>query len=236
MKTINWSGYEWIPQERWGQVHHEKLHWWYDASCVSVDSDDNLHLTTRRNPKTFNIDGEQITSIVGVGLVSCTHKFGHGTFSVTAKLPVGANLWPAFWMWSWDSWPPEIDVLEGYSNQKGSYFNPSWKRVFGFWDVQTNLHYTDGTNRHIGGETHWFGFKNPTRHFIKYEVDWDPEYVKFYYDGRLVRTVTDPNILMQLNQTTMNVVVNNGVTAAVDLINPPKSDFTIKSFTYQPKR
>ena len=24
MKTINWSGYEWITQERWGDIHPEK--------------------------------------------------------------------------------------------------------------------------------------------------------------------------------------------------------------------
>ena len=35
-----------------------------------------------------------------------------------AKLPYGDNLWPAFWMWSWDSWPPEIDIFEGYTNNK----------------------------------------------------------------------------------------------------------------------
>ncbi len=53
MRTIKWQGYEWITQERWGQVHPEKSHWWYDESCVSIDEKDNLHLKTKSNPKYF---------------------------------------------------------------------------------------------------------------------------------------------------------------------------------------
>jgi len=117
VRTIKWQGYEWITQERWGQVHPEKSHWWYDESCVSIDEKDNLHLKTKSNPKYFpELD---VISNIGTGLVSCTEKFGYGVFSIDAKLPKGKHLWPAFWMWSWDSWPPEIDIFEGYSNGFG---------------------------------------------------------------------------------------------------------------------
>jgi hypothetical protein len=48
MKSIFWSGYEWITQERWGQVHPEKPHWWYDESCVHICRGTNqLNLRTR---------------------------------------------------------------------------------------------------------------------------------------------------------------------------------------------
>ena len=78
----------------------------------------------------------------GVGLVSCTEKFGYGTFEIEAKLPKGQpNAWPAFWMWSFDSWPPEIDVFEAYSNKKGSYFNWNIDALLGkFWRCATNVH------------------------------------------------------------------------------------------------
>ena len=112
MRTFEWCGYEWITQERWGQIHPEKSHWWYDESCVSVDKQNHLHLKTKYNPKRF--EELNLTSPIGVGLVSCTNKFKYGVFSIEAKLPHGKNLWPAFWMWSWDSWPPEIDVFEGW--------------------------------------------------------------------------------------------------------------------------
>jgi beta-glucanase (GH16 family) len=90
--------------------------------------------------------------------VSNTTKFGYGYFEIEAKLPTGRNLWPAFWMWSFDSWPPEIDILEGYSSVKRpSYFKLYLDSLLGFWNVQTNYHYEtkDGNKdqlevKHIG--------------------------------------------------------------------------------------
>ena len=232
-KRFSWEGYEWITQERWGQVHPEKAHWWYDESCVYLDNKDTLHLYTKYNPKYFsNIDK---VSHIGVGLISCTEKFGYGVFSVDAKLPKGENLWPAFWMWSWDSWPPEIDVFEGYSNSRGNYFKPRLNKPFGFWNLQTNVHYTDEQgNKMLGGETGYMGFKNPSEHFITYTCVWQKDSIKFYYDGKLVREVLDKNILKRLENTKMNVVINNGVTDKVKVLDPPLSDFTIRSFRYSP--
>jgi hypothetical protein len=35
-KIIKWSGYNWITQERWGDIHPDKLYNWYDPSAVEV--------------------------------------------------------------------------------------------------------------------------------------------------------------------------------------------------------
>jgi beta-glucanase (GH16 family) len=233
MKQFKWQGYEWITQERWGQVHPDKPHWWYDESCVSVDFTDCLHLTTKSNPKYFpELD---VVSNIGVGLVSCTEKFGYGVFSIDAKLPKGEYLWPAFWLWSWDSWPPEIDVFEAYSNGLGNYFKPRITNPGGFWNIQSNVHYTDEVgNKMIGGKTGYMGFADPTKHFVTYTCVWQRDYIKFYYNGKLVREITDANILQRLEGTTMNVVINNGVTANVNQVDPPESDFIINSFRYSP--
>ena len=137
-------------------------------------------------------------------------------------------------MWSWDTWPPEIDVFEGYSDNNPNFFKFRLGNPFGFWNIQTNLHYTEsGKNKMMGGKTHCFGFKDPTKEWIKYSVNWTPDVVEFYYDGKLVRKVTEKKILEQLNQTTMNVIINNGVTAEVNLTNPPNSNFIIKDFIYR---
>jgi beta-glucanase (GH16 family) len=114
-KTIKWSGYNWITQERWGDIHPDKPYNWYDPSAVEVVGE-NLILKTHHNPKEFTINKKKIVSNYGVGLVSNTTKFGYGYFEIEAKLPTGRNLWPAFWMWSFDAWPPEIDILEAYSS------------------------------------------------------------------------------------------------------------------------
>ena len=231
MRTFQWRGYEWITQERWGQIHPEKSHWWYDESCVSVDTQNQLHLKTKLNPECF--EELNVISPIGVGLVSCTHKFKYGVFSIEAKLPHGKNLWPAFWMWSWDSWPPEIDIFEGYSDNHPNYLKLRLNKPFGFWNLQTNLHYKNGENsKMVGGKTHYFGFKDPTKYFMNYSVEWTKDYVKFYYDDILVRTIKDEEILEQLDNTTMNVIINNGVTESVDRQYPPESDFVIRNFKY----
>ena len=141
---------------------------------------------TKWNPKYFQELG--LTSSIGTGLVSCTEKFSFGEFEIEAKLPYGKHLWPAFWMWSWDSWPPEIDVFEGYSDNNPNYFKFRLGSPFGFWNLQTNVHYTDGgKNKMLGGDTSFFGFKDPTKNFIKYSVIWERNSLKFYYGGKLVR-------------------------------------------------
>lgn len=225
MKKINWSGYEWIPNERWGNFHPNKPKWWYDPSAIEI-TDEWINLKTHLNPST-----EHPSAIIGAGLISCTERFKWGTFEIEAKLPVGEHLWPAFWMWSWQGWPPEIDVFEGYSNNRGSYFKFRWNRPFAFWNIQTNLHKKDKSV--IGAKTHCFGFKNPTENFIKYKVDWHPEYVKWYYNDRLVRTIRNQEILDELNVCTMNVIINNGVRTNLSQ-GAPESNFLIKYFEYVP--
>lgn len=224
---FTWSGYNWLLSERWGEIHLDKPYCWYDPSCVDVDKEGFLHLKTHYNPKYY--PNSHITSNVGVGLVSCTEKFYHGTYEIEAKLPIGKNLWPAFWMWSWDSWPPEIDIFEAYSGGS-NYFNLGF---FNLWKIETNVHYKkDGNNSSSGAKSHWFGFKNPTKNFIKYKLDWQEKYLGFYYNDSLVRLITDSYIMDQLNQTTMNVIINNHVTNKIDINNPPVSDFVVKYFKY----
>lgn len=229
---LQWSKYEWLTQERWGQIHPGKTFTWYDETAVSIDKDNYLHLKTHYNPKYF--PDLNVTSNVGVGFVSCTTKFKHGTYEIEAKLPQGKQLWPAFWMWSFDSWPPEIDVFEAYSNNKGSYFTLdfNFKNGLNIWHVATNAWWKDGnSNIQLGGQNGWFGFKNPATNFIKYKLEWLPTALKFYYNEKLVRKITDKNVIEQCNNTTMNVILNNSLREPDDNTN---SDFVIKYFKYTP--
>jgi beta-glucanase (GH16 family) len=230
-KIVEWSGYNWITQERWGNIHPDKSYNWYDPSAVEVIGED-LILKTHYNPKEFIVNNEKIISNYGVGLVSNTTEFGYGYFEIEAKLPAGRNLWPAFWMWSFDSWPPEIDILEAYSSiKKPSYFKLYLDSLLGFWNVQTNYHYrTENENKSVGGKTHWFGFKNPQKNFIKYGCLWEEDQIVFCYNGRVVRTIKDKKILNSLKGTKMNVILNNHIRE--DIGNFGSSEFIIKSFKY----
>jgi beta-glucanase (GH16 family) len=221
---FEWQGYEWITRERWGQIHPAKTVNWYDPSQVIVE-DGILKLGCQFNPKEFEIDDPEcdydcpppkikVTSPFGIGLVSCTQKFGYGRFEIEAKLPHGQpNAWPAFWMWSWDSWPPEIDVFEAYTNAKGSYFNWNIDALWGrFWRAATNVHLGKSPNNYnTGAKRHWMGWKDPSKRWVKYAVEWYENKIEIYYNGRSIRKITDQEILSQFHDTTMNVIINNGI-------------------------
>ena len=114
--TIDWAGYEWLTQERWGMYHPDKPNVWYDPSQIEIEKE-VLKLGVGYNPIEVNLDSEGPTYILyGVGLVSCTSPFPYGRFEIEAKLPKGQPYaWPAFWMWAFESWP--LSIVTGKQNQ-----------------------------------------------------------------------------------------------------------------------
>lgn len=226
---LNWSGYEWIPKERWGNIHPDHPEKWYDPTQVSIDENGILSLGVHRHYKGF--PEHNIISPVGIGLVSCTHKFSYGKFSIIAKLPKGKNLWPAFWLYGWETWPPELDVFEAYSGSFLGYFKFDIKNPLGFWKVETNVHYETDKRSSIGGKTSWFGFKNPSNHFMKYEIDWRPDSIDFIFNDKIVRSITDDSILSKFRNQPMNVIINTSIR---NLKFTQKSEFLIKEFKYEP--
>jgi len=235
MKILNWKGYDWITQERWGDIHPTKTISWYDDTAVEINNNGHLILKTQNNPKYF--EKLDITSPIGSGLVSCQNRFGYGYFSIEAILPKGPSLWPAFWMWAWESWPPEIDIMEAYSNKRGSYFNWTHDLLFGkFWRTETNLHLTDDKGEHqpLGAKTHYWTWKDPSKYIMEYSMSWLPNEIEIYYNGKTVRRITDPKILKQFENKKMNVIINNFVMDDISLKNFKPSEFIITDFYYHP--
>ena len=234
MNTFSWCGYEWITQQRWGQIHPEFTTQWYAPQCTWIDNQGNLNLAVFKHSKYF--EELNVTSPIAIGLASCTEKFSYGTFELDAMMPEGRKTWPAFWMWSWESYPPEIDVFEAYTDIHESYFKFRLLRPFGFWNVQSNIHFRDssGAKDMIGGRTHWLGFKNPKKYFINYKVEWYEDIIRFYYNKRVVRTITDKHILSQFKGTHMNVIINNAVQNDMDMNKVLTNVLTVKNFKYTP--
>lgn len=235
---IQWMGYEWLTQERWGRVHPKFPFRWNDPSAIEIDDDGTLRLYARPNSRIFNIDGEDIESEVGFGLISCTTEFGWGTFEVEAKMPKGPYTWPAFWCWAFESWPPEIDMFEGYSNKRGSYFNWSLRSLIGkFWRVNSNIH-LKGTEEdprdQLGAESHWLGWISPDRKFNKYKLVWTPDEISIYFNERRVRHITDKTVLVQFENRTMNIILNNSVQNEYLTTDMPETEFIVKYFKYTP--
>jgi len=235
MKKINWSGHKWITQERWGEVHKDKKLCHYDETAVNVDKDNILHLQTKYNPKNFELYGEKFTSDFGVGLICSEEDFEYGHFEIECMLPKGNGQWPAFWMWGAESWPPEIDFFEAYSSKRGCYFKPKLFPKFSIWDIKSNVHYR--ANNEIGRDTAgssggWIGWKNPSKHYIKYECLWTPDFIEIKYNGRVVNKVTNKKILADVNSQKHRLIINNHLRWSVD--KSQITDFKVKYFKYTP--
>ena len=141
----------------------------------------------------------------------------YGLFVWNIELPIGDRLWPAIWLSGSMYWPPEIDVLEGYSNSDGRYKNK----------LNTNAYYANGLQ--IGAMSHGFLCKEGKE--LNLKLDKQKDYIKIYYNNYLVRQITDKNVLASINSEPMNIIINNAV---IDK-NPERGialPFIIKSFEY----
>jgi beta-glucanase (GH16 family) len=240
-EPFTWSGYEWIPQQKWGICHPHFPISWNDPQQVNIDENNILHLTNQYKRKYIN---ETIGySHVAIGLISTLddQMFGYGTYEIEAKLPSGQYIWPAFWLWSETGWPPEIDVFEGYTKKNNYVYNKNyWEWILGrFWKMESNLHIKDEDGKHLPlkPKRSFYTFKNPSKHFIKYTLYWTPNQIEIYYNGILNNIIIDKNILKHFHDHKMKVIINNAVSFTTPLepqMNVNKSSFQIKYFKYTP--
>lgn len=237
-KIFNWCGYEWLTEERWGNLHPDRPWAWDDPGCVKVNDNNELELSIDLNPKKIIINGREYNPNYGMGLVSTTAnnpKFKYGHYEWIAKMPKGKHLWPALWMWSWDSWPPEIDVVEAWTNCGGGYFRLNYKWHPLVWNLQTNYH-EPNEDGNMAQCCSVFDMPDPARNFIKYELIWLPGELQFWYNDKQVRTINDPEFMKYLNENTnngMNIIMNIHPTEKYHE-GELKTTMLVKSFKYTP--
>jgi len=232
-EKIEWSGYTWRTKEPWGRIHPDKAWNYYDKKAVGVDIDGTLHLKTHYNPTSIIHEHKVYEPKYGVGLISSTKKFHLGYFEIEAKLPTGYALWPAFWMYG-SPWPPEIDIVEAYTGNRQDYLHFNIHNPLAYNKVESCIHHgvvAEGTKDSMPARAGMI-FKDPRKHFIRYACNWQKDKIEIYYDGRRVRTITDKQILKEMDQPQM-VVINNHLTSkGLDKVNKQESDFQIKYFKY----
>ena len=123
---VEFSGYKWRTQQPWGDFHPNDSFWWYDSECVDV-TDGILRLQTKYHYREATVNGTTIhKNRIGVGLVSSEKPFTYGTFEADVMLPMGTSLFPAFWLYATKTWPPEIDIFEGWSRKSGLYTSKTY--------------------------------------------------------------------------------------------------------------
>ena len=126
------------------------------------------------------------------GLVTTQPSFSqtYGYFEMRAKLPRGKGVWPAFWLLPLDlSWPPEIDVYEGFG------YNESWDFAN---SLSTNLHGGDRGQRTFTRAAMRMTMKSfglPATldtAFHTFAVTVTPEWVTMFVDGVEVMQYANP--------------------------------------------
>ena len=125
----------------------------------------------------------------------------YGYIEAKIKFPSGYGIWPAFWM-LYTTYPDnhEIDICEIFESPT---------------TLNNGLHFPTGSGSD-GGATI---VANMSADYHYYAVDWQPGFVKWYFDGQLVRTITTagevPSQLMYilLNVALSGVAVGNHIPA-----------------------
>ena len=115
---------------------------------------------------------------LSASIVSYPYAQKYGVFAISAKLSSGKGTWPAFWLLPADkSWPPEIDIMEVIGREPSVLYTT----------VHTNFPKKETANGR-GTDTHI----NLSASFHEYAVDWGPDKIDWYFDGRLMYTRPTP--------------------------------------------
>jgi beta-glucanase (GH16 family) len=179
----------------------DNLNLWLDPEQIKI-TDNGVELYSVIKPKYFDDIQKEIPN--AVGLIRTKESWKYGIFKFVCKLPKGTYLWPALWLSGRWNWPPEIDLLEGKCDDTINYYNNT--------NLQSNVHFgskNDGTYKHIGGRKHRLP-NETTEEYIEYIIWWEKDFIKFYYNGYLVRHITDKKVLDGMFED-QRVIVGNGL-------------------------
>jgi beta-glucanase (GH16 family) len=158
-------------------VNNEKE---YYQAQNATEENGNLVITAKKE----SAGGQPYTSARMNTLNKISAKYGR--IEARIKLPLGAGLWPAFWMMGSDissvSWPKcgEIDIMEHVNADNTIYGTMHW----------------DGGSGHVqyGLTT---SITNPDDYHI-YAIEWDDSSIRWYVDNTLYVT---GNIAGNINNT-----------------------------------
>jgi len=172
---------------------------WYDPDQI-IKNQDGIAMHSVVKPKYFPEIDTTIPNAMGI--LRTKESWKYGIFRFKAKLPSGKWLWPALWLSGRYSWPPEIDVLEAFSDDTYDY---SKGKI-----LTSNVHYgRNGDHIQFGCYKHRLPNK-VTEEFIDYDLWWEKDFIKIYYNGYLVSYVTDKKILNDMFEA-QRIIIGNGI-------------------------
>ena len=131
------------------------------------------------------------------GMLNSWHSFSqtYGYFEISAKLPAGQGLWPAFWLLQEDGdWPPEIDVFEVLGHETDRLYQT-------VHTDETGEHTMDNFSAYVA---------DMSAGFHRYGVNWQADYITFYFDGVEIGKTATPADLNEPMYLIVNLAVGGG--------------------------
>lgn len=240
----------WRYGQPWGDFHPEHLYQYYDlGGKLAYTTPEGLVLELKNTPKTYiksefpperyydikNLP-DQFTIPTGIGLVTTKIGWQYGWFETWVKLPEGQAYWPAIWLSGVNSWPPEIDILEAYSETGPKYDGfLLFKKFLKIRDkrIQPNLHYGKVEQ---GNKDFYGNYDVPvprcTERFVQYVCHWEKDFIRIYYDGNLILETKNPEVLKWFNgpNDQMMMILQHGSNRYQPKGSPDESKMIVKSF------
>jgi len=139
----------------------------------------------------------------------------YGYFEIRSKITNHPGHWPAFWLASTYSWPPEIDIYEIYTGKR---------KGKGIKRVESNFHWHRQPNKKSKVRGH--KVLDSSKAFHLYAVEWSDKKFKIYYDNLLIRVFSNPETLKDFAYP-MHIIISSGVD-----VNPENGIANAKFPTY----
>jgi len=201
----NFSNLEhWNKNLWWGQyAYNEKVSWMNPDNIQLVE--EGVKIIYKKEPRE-NIHTGDIMNW-STGTIESKEVYGKGSYEVVCKIHPGRGVWHApFWgVTKGDGSKeefkvlPEPDICEFYVDDDINKYR-----------AQSNFHYgenyEEGHNM-VGAITH--KTRNIYDREISFGMIWEDNYIEFYYDGYLVRRITNPEIMNSMKEQL--IIIGSGV-------------------------
>jgi len=173
-----------------------------DANVYSV-SNGVLSMAVKPTPADVSAAVNNTPFLAGELTTHRSFSQTYGYFEMSAKLAAGAGVESAFWLLPADgSWPPELDAAEVLGS------NPT--------TLVMTAHSSGGTN------PQWATIPDPTQAFHTYGVDWEPDKIIWYFDGKQMAQQATP---ADMNKP-MYMLINTLTGTSGSWVGAPKAGTT----------
>ena len=217
-----WLGYDWMVKRTLTSQHEQQLY--VDPSYKGTGgrslginpfnvTNGLLHIVGQRIPNDLRQYLYNYEYSSGILTTRKSHLQTYGYFEMSAKVPAGKGLVPAFWLLPFDkSWPPELDIMEAPGSEPDR--------------IVTTAHWKDaaGALKASGCRVSVPGFATA---FHTYGALWTADRIVYYVDRKPVTQVATPRGMNLPMYMLINLALGGDWPGRTDSTTPIPVDFQI---------